>query len=95
MIRRNGVVPRMNGVVVKNRFEPTASLAYTVRKQAHSLRRSAAITLNLASGGMNADAVDHVASVDGAWARCVDGISRNRTPPSLFPAKSSLLADLA
>lgn len=61
----------MRGVVLKNHFEPTASLAYMVRKQAPQLETFGGITLNLASGGMNADAVDHMATVDGGWGRFV------------------------
>ncbi len=61
----------MRGVVLKNHFEPTASLAYMVRKQVPTLETFGGITLNLASGGMNADAVEHMATVDGGWGRFV------------------------
>jgi hypothetical protein len=61
----------MRGVVLKNHFEPTASLAYMVRKQVPTLETFGGITLNLASGGMNPDAVEHMAMVDGGWGRFV------------------------
>lgn len=61
----------MRGVVLKNHFEPTASLAYMVRKQVPKMATFGGITLNLASGGMNADAVEHMALVDGGWGRFV------------------------
>jgi hypothetical protein len=61
----------MRGIVVKNHFEPTASLAYMVRKQVPQMATFGGITLNLASGGMNADAVEHMAMVDGGWGRFV------------------------
>jgi hypothetical protein len=61
----------MRGVVLKNHFEPTASLAYMVRKQIPEIAAFGGVTLNLASGGMNADAVRHMATVDGGWGRFV------------------------
>jgi len=61
----------MRGIVLKNHFEPTASLAYMVRKQVPKLATFGGITLNLASGGMNPDAVEHMACVDGNWGRFV------------------------
>jgi hypothetical protein len=61
----------MRGIVLKNHFEPTASLAYMVRKQVPKLATFGGITLNLAAGGMNPDAVEHMAKVDGGWGRFV------------------------
>ncbi len=61
----------MRGLVLKNHFEPTSSLAYMVRKQVPQVETFGGITLNLASGGMNADAVEHMATVDGGWGRFV------------------------
>ncbi len=61
----------MRGIVLKNHYEPTASLAYMVRKQVPKIASFGGITLNLASGGMNADAVEHMACVDGNWGRFV------------------------
>lgn len=61
----------MRGIVLKNHFEPTASLAYMVRKLVPEIATFGGITLNLASGGMNADAIEHMAAVDGGWGRFV------------------------
>jgi hypothetical protein len=61
----------MRGVVLKNHFEPTASLAYMVRKQVPEIETFGGVTLNLASGGMNPEAVEHMAGVDGGWGRFV------------------------
>src|SRR5947209_5588371 len=61
----------MRGVVLKNHFEPTASLAYMVRRQVPGLETFGGVTLNLATGGMNARAVEHMAMVEGGWGRFV------------------------
>jgi len=49
----------MRGIVLKNHFEPTASLAYLVRKQVPEIEVFGGITLNLSVVGMNPAAVDH------------------------------------
>ena len=61
----------MRGFVLKNHFEPTASHAYLVRKQVPQIAAFGGITLNLATGGMNPRAVEHMAMVDGGWGRFV------------------------
>ncbi|HEY1213796.1 MAG TPA: DUF6282 family protein [Bryobacteraceae bacterium] len=61
----------MRGLVLKNHFEPTASLAYLVRKQVPQIAVFGGITLNLATGGMNPRAVEHMALVSGGQGRCV------------------------
>jgi hypothetical protein len=61
----------MRGLVLKNHFEPTASMAYFVRKQVPQVDVFGGITLNLATGGMNPRAVEHMATVTGGWGRFV------------------------
>jgi Family of unknown function (DUF6282) len=61
----------MSGLVLKNHFEPTASLAYVVRKAVPGIAVFGGITLNRATGGMNACAVEHMARVTGGWGRFV------------------------
>lgn len=61
----------MRGIVFKNHFEPTASLAYLVRKAVPGIAVFGGITLNRALGGMNACAVEHMALVSGGWGRFV------------------------
>jgi hypothetical protein len=62
---------RMSGLVLKNHFEPTASLAYLVRKAVPDIAVFGGITLNRAIGGMNACAVERMALVSGGWGRFV------------------------
>jgi hypothetical protein len=61
----------MRGLVLKNHYEPTASMAYLVRKAVPGIDVFGGITLNLASGGMNPFAVEHMALVSGGWGRFV------------------------
>ena len=61
----------MSGLVLKNHHEPTASLAYLVRKAVPGIAIFGGITLNLTTGGMNARAVKHMALVTGGWGRFV------------------------
>jgi hypothetical protein len=61
----------MSGLVLKNHFEPTASLAYLVRKAVPGIAVFGGITLNRSTGGMNACAVEHMALVSGGWGRFV------------------------
>jgi hypothetical protein len=61
----------MRGFVVKNHYEPTASLAYMARKQVPGIEVFGGVTLNLAVGGMNPFAVEHMAKVTGGYGRFV------------------------
>jgi hypothetical protein len=61
----------MSGLVLKNHFESTASVAYLVRKIVPGIAVFGGITLNRALGGMNACAVEHMALVSGGWGRFV------------------------
>jgi hypothetical protein len=59
------------GIVLKNHYEPTASMAALARKAAPGLEVFGGIALNRAVGGINAAAVERMANVDGGWGRVV------------------------
>ena len=61
----------MRGLVLKNHYEPTASLAYVVRKVVPGLEVFGGIDLNLTVGGMNPSAVEHMANITGGYGRFV------------------------
>src|SRR5207248_8125654 len=61
----------MRGIVLKNHYEPTASLAFLARKEAPGLEVFGGIDLNLTVGGMNPAAVEHLTQVTGGWGRVV------------------------
>jgi Family of unknown function (DUF6282) len=54
----------MRGLVLKNHYEPTASLAYIVRKEVPGIEVFGGIDLNLSVGRMNPNAVEHMATYD-------------------------------
>lgn len=61
----------MRGIVLKNHYDPTAGLAFLARKEAPGLEVFGGIDLNLAVGGMNPAAVEHLTQVAGGWGRVV------------------------
>jgi len=61
----------MRGIVLKNHYDPTAGLAFLVRKEAPGLEVFGGIDLNLTVGGMNAVAVEHMTRITGGWGRLV------------------------
>jgi hypothetical protein len=61
----------MRGIVIKNHYEPTAALACLARKAVPEIEIFGGITLNLAVGGMNPHAVEHMAKVAGGVGRFV------------------------
>jgi hypothetical protein len=61
----------MRGIVLKNHYEPTASLAFFARKEAPGLEVFGGIDLNLTVGGMNPAAVEHMTQLTGGWGRFV------------------------
>jgi hypothetical protein len=61
----------MRGLVLKNHWEPTASVAYLVRKEVPGIEVFGGIDLNLSVGGMNPEAVEHMAKTTGGWGRFV------------------------
>ena len=62
---------RMRALVLKNHYEPTASLAYIVRKEVPGIEVFGGIDLNLSVGGMNPNAVEHMAAITGGFGRFV------------------------
>ena len=61
----------MRAIVLKNHYDPTAGLAYMVRKQVAGVEVFGGIDLNLPVGGMNPAAVEHLTQVSGGWGRMV------------------------
>jgi hypothetical protein len=61
----------MRGLVLKNHYEPTASLAYIVRKEVPGIEIFGGISLDLTVGGVNPAAVEHMTHVTGGWGRLV------------------------
>jgi hypothetical protein len=57
--------------VLKNHYEPTATLAFFARKEAPGLEAFGGIDLNLTVGGMNPAAVEHMTEMTGGWGRFV------------------------
>jgi hypothetical protein len=61
----------MRGMVMKNHWEDTAALAYIIRKEVPGIELFGGITQDLAVGGMNLEAVKHMAAMEGGWGRIV------------------------
>ena len=61
----------MRGLVLKNHYEPTASLAYVVRKEVPGIEIFGGIDLNLTVGGVNPAAVERMTMVKGGYGRVV------------------------
>src|SRR3954464_16078590 len=61
----------MRGLVLKNHYEPTASLAYLVHKEVPGIELFGGIALNLTVGGVNPSAVERMTMVKGGWGRVV------------------------
>ncbi|HET7084779.1 MAG TPA: DUF6282 family protein [Rhizomicrobium sp.] len=61
----------MRAVVLKNHWEDTASLAYMVRKMVPGIQVFGGITQDLAVGGINIEAVKHMADMKGGYGRIV------------------------
>jgi hypothetical protein len=61
----------MRALLLKNHYEPTASLAYLVRKEVPGIELFGGIALNRTVGGVNPAAVDRMTKVKGGWGRVV------------------------
>src|SRR6266568_3810915 len=61
----------IRGLVLKNHYEPTASLAYLVRKEVPGIEIFGGIDLNLTVGGVNPAAVERMTMMKGGWGRVV------------------------
>src|SRR6516225_9428378 len=61
----------MRGLVLKNHYEPTASLAYIVRQEVPGIEIFGGIDLNRSVGGINAAAVERMVLTKGGWGRVI------------------------
>src|SRR5579862_2964799 len=61
----------MRAIVLKNHFEPTASVAYLVHKVVPGIQVFGGIDLNLSVGGMNPIAVEKMALTTGHFGKSV------------------------
>jgi len=61
----------MRALVLKNHYEPTASLAYVVRKEVPGIEIFGGIDLNRTVGGVNPAAVERMTMMKGGWGRVV------------------------
>jgi Family of unknown function (DUF6282) len=61
----------MRAIVLKNHYDPTGPLAYIVRKEVPGIEVFGGVDLNLAVGGINPVAVEHMTRVSGGWGRFV------------------------
>src|SRR5713226_1445095 len=61
----------MRGLVLKNHYEPTESVAYLVRKVVPGIELFGGIALNRTVGGINPAAVERMTGVKGGWGRVV------------------------
>src|SRR5437763_9960669 len=61
----------MRGLVLKNHYEPTASLAYVVRKEVPGIEIFGGIDLNRSVGGVNPAAIERMVLIKGGWGRVI------------------------
>jgi hypothetical protein len=61
----------MRGIVFKSHYEPTASMAYLVRKQVPDFEIFGGITQDLAEGGINLESVKHMVAIKGGYGRII------------------------
>src|SRR5881392_402135 len=61
----------MRAVVLKNHYEPTASLAYIVRKEVPGIEVFGGISLDLTVGGVNPAAVEWMTKIKGGYGKVV------------------------
>jgi hypothetical protein len=61
----------MRALVFKSHWEPTASMAYLVRKAVPGIEIFGGVDLNRSVGGVNPVAVERMASIKGGWGRVV------------------------
>jgi hypothetical protein len=61
----------MRGMVLKSHYEPTASMAYLVRKAVPGIEAWGGIDLNRSVGGINPEAVERMAQIKGGYGRVV------------------------
>ncbi|MFO1247614.1 MAG: DUF6282 family protein [Alphaproteobacteria bacterium] len=70
-VARQAKAAGMRAIVLKNHWEDTASLAYVVRKMVPGVEVFGGITQDIAVGGINIEAVRHMADMKGGYGRIV------------------------
>jgi hypothetical protein len=70
-VARQAKAAGMRALVMKNHWEPTASLAYMVRKMVPGIEIFGGVTGDIAVGGVNVEAVRHLSAVKGGYGRVV------------------------
>lgn len=70
-VARRAKAAGMRGLVMKNHWESTASLAYMVRKVVPGIEVFGGIALNRSVGGINLEAVKRMVAVQGNYGRVV------------------------
>jgi len=70
-VARQAKAAGMRAVVLKNHWEDTASLAYMARKMVPGVEVFGGITQDIAVGGINIEAVKHMADMKGGYGRIV------------------------
>lgn len=61
----------IRALVLKSHYEPTASMAYLVRKEVPGIEIFGGIDLNRTVGGVNPAAVERMTMMKGGWGRVV------------------------
>lgn len=61
----------MRAIVIKNHYEPTASLAYVVRKEVPGIDVFGGISLDLTVGGVNPAAVEWMTKIRGGYGKVI------------------------
>ena len=81
----------MRGLVLKNHYESTASLAYVVRKEVPGIEIFGGIDLNRSVGGINPAAVERMVMMKGGWGkRGLDAHVRRRKPGALLEGEPAV-----
>jgi len=70
-LARTAKAAGMRAIVIKNHYEPTASLAYLVRKVVPGIEVFGGISLDLTVGGVNPAAVEWMTKVEGGYGKVV------------------------
>jgi hypothetical protein len=70
-LARTAKAAGMRAIVIKNHYEPTASLAYVVRKVVPGIEVFGGISLDLTVGGVNPAAVEWMTKVEGGYGKVV------------------------
>ena len=70
-LSRLALAEGLRAIVLKNHYEPTATLAYLARKAVPGIEVFGGIALNLAVGGINPHAVERMSMMTGGYGRVV------------------------